>query len=106
VEFRFHEVADSKVAGVAVAGTLTGSGEDRRPFAAPGVGVSYGGAGSGSVASVSAQTSPTVLNSIGGSATGPVVFRDDVRGPLTCGRVEIALRQPEPCELDASVPCR
>jgi hypothetical protein len=102
VEFRFREVGNSRVAGVAVSGTLVGSGEDHRPFAPPGAGVAF----SGGPVSVSAQTTPNVLNWIGGSATGQVVFRDGTRGSLTCARAEIALRFPDPCELDANVPCQ
>ena len=101
VEFRFHEVGNSRVAGVAVTGTLVGSGEDHRPFASRGVGVAF----PGSAATVSAQTTPNVLNWIGGSATGQVVFSDAARGPLTCSRADIALRLPAPCEVDATVAC-
>lgn len=106
VLFRFHEVADSRVAGVAVAGTLTGSGQDQRPFAAAGARVSFGGGEFSTAPVVSAQTTPNALNTIAGNVTGPIEFRDDGRGPSTCTRAEMALRIPEPCELDPTVPCR
>ena len=105
VEFRFHEVPDTRVAGVPVAGTLVGSGADHRPFASSGARVGFAGVVSGSAASVSAQTSPNLPNEIGGTATGQIVFDDDARGLLTCARADIALRLPVPCEVDAAVPC-
>jgi hypothetical protein len=106
VEFRFHEVADSSVAGVAVAGSLVGTGNESRSgfTSTPGV-VSFAASAAGGSASVSAETVPLVLNGIAGRVTGHIVFSDNVRGTLDCAAADIGLHPPVPCELDRTVTC-
>jgi hypothetical protein len=106
VEFRFHEVANSLVAGVAVAGSLVGSGhEGRDGFASTAAAVSFGASAAGGSASVSAETIPMLSNWVSGRVTGTIMFSDRVKGTLSCAAAEMGLRLPAPCELDAHAAC-
>jgi hypothetical protein len=105
VEFRFHEVANSLVAGAAASGTLAGSGNEGRALLTTAMSVSFARSTAGGSATVAAQSTPGVGNSIAGSVTGQVVFADGAGAVLACPRAEIGLRLPAPCELDAAAPC-
>jgi hypothetical protein len=105
VEFRFREVFDSHVAGVAVDGTLAGVGRDHRPFAADGNGIAVAGETSGG-AVVSAESTPNLANWILGRVSGRLTFNDGSGvGPVTCQEGSLTLRPPVGCELDANLAC-
>jgi hypothetical protein len=106
VEFRFHEVANSLVAGVAASGTLVGRGQEGRAGFTTSISVSFAGSTGGGSATVAAQSTLGVPNSIAGSVTGRVAFADGAGGVLACPKAEIGLRLPEPCELDSAISCQ
>lgn len=106
VELRFHEVANSLVAGVAVSGSLVGKANERRAgFTAASGTVSFSGPGGSGSASVAAETAPMVSTWITGRVIGQIVFTDTARGTLSCQSAEMALRPPSPCDLDATLSC-
>lgn len=105
IELRFHEVFNAQVAGVAVEGTLAGTGWDQRPFAAAGSRVSLVGPASGAL--VAAESTPNVADWIGGRLDGQLALYDGAAsGPVTCSEGELALRRPALCELNPGTVCR
>jgi hypothetical protein len=104
LDFKFHEVGNRLVAGVALSGTMTGVAYDSIQSAPPLSVLMSAGGGSGA-ASVSAQTTPSFPDFIAGRIEGELTIGNG-EVSRTCRTGDFGLWLPVPCDTDPAAPCQ